>query len=336
MFSIYALGEKLVYERNALALKLEDRWIWDSWYVWDGDVCHAFYLCASKGLGDPERRHRYTNVGHATSLDLENWTILPDALSPSDSPAFDSWTTWTGSTLQGPDGIWWMFYAGTSREDGGHIQKIGAATSSDLITWEKQTDILIEADSRWYEKLADAEPGSEMWEAWRDPWVYWSDENSRWEMLITARSKFGESSQRGVMGLAISDDMRKWEVLEPLTKPGQGFGHLEVFQHEVVDGVPILLFCCGLNELSQEQKVKSGYQSATFSVVTDRTYKDLDFSKSKAFLSTRVYAGRLVQKPSGQWYLLGFWDQVDGAFLGHISDPIPVSATMKDGLIPAA
>ena len=49
-----------------MALKLADRWVWDSWYVWDGDVCHAFYLCASKGLVDPNRRHElHAVVGKA-------------------------------------------------------------------------------------------------------------------------------------------------------------------------------------------------------------------------------------------------------------------------------
>ena len=57
-----------------MALKLPDRWIWDSWYVKDGDTYHAFYLCASRGLVDPNRRHRNPYVGHAVSKDLVNWT----------------------------------------------------------------------------------------------------------------------------------------------------------------------------------------------------------------------------------------------------------------------
>lgn len=115
-----------------MTIRLPDRWIWDSWYVWDGDVCHTFYLCASRALGDPNRRHRNVNVGHAISTDLVNWEIFPDALSPSESPAFDSWTTWTGSVVKGDDGRWWMYYTGTSREDGGDIQSVGA---SDCLHW---------------------------------------------------------------------------------------------------------------------------------------------------------------------------------------------------------
>ena len=330
IFSIYALGEKLVYERNALALKLEDRWIWDSWYVWDGDVCHAFYLCASKGLGDPDRRHRYTNVGHATSLDLENWTILPDALSPSDSPAFDSWTTWTGSVVRADDGTWWMFYTGTSREDGGDIQTIGAAVSKDLMSWEKYSaQPLLSADPEWYEVLDKS-----VWhdQAWRDPWVF-RGQDASWHMLITARSKIGDPKTRGAMGHAVSSDLVNWTVLQPLAVSEGDFGQLEVFQFEVVDGVPIVLFCCGYRELSAKRRAAFGDRDATYSLVCEPGLSKIEFSRARPFATELVYAARLVQKPLGGWYLLGFINEVDGVFVGEICDPIPVTADPEQGLV---
>jgi beta-fructofuranosidase len=92
--------------------------------VFDGSRYHAFYLSASRARKDPIRRHRHPIVGHAVSTDLVNWEVVVDALIVSESPAFDSYTTWTGSVVKGDDGLWWMYYTGTSREDGGMRQTV--------------------------------------------------------------------------------------------------------------------------------------------------------------------------------------------------------------------
>ena len=311
-------------------LKLVDKWIWDSWFVFDGEKYHAFYLSASRALGDPNRRHRHPIVGHATSTDLTDWTILPDALIVSESPAFDSWTTWTGSVVRGDDGRWWMFYTGTSREDGGDIQTIGAAVSNDLITWEKLSNRpLVEADPTWYETLDKS-----IWhdQAWRDPWVF--KRGDTWHMLVTARANHGDPKTRGVVGHATSLDLSNWKVQPPLSEPGADFGQQEVFQFEIVDGVPILLFCCGWRELSSSRQTAMGEQDATYSLVVDEDLTSIDFSKAKPFLANPVYAGRLVQDRTGGWNLIGFENIVDGEFIGVLSDPIPVTANEHLGLVP--
>lgn len=315
-----------------MAIRLPDRWIWDSWYVWDGEVCHAFYLCASRGLVDPNRRHRNTNVGHAISRDLVNWEILPDALSPSDGPAFDSWTTWTGSTVKGDDGRWWMYYTGTSREDGGDVQSIGIAFSDDLINWQKHsTQAVLRADARFYETYDKA-----VWndEAWRDPWVFkLEDDPTLWHMLITARSKHGEPVSRGVVGHATSKDMLHWDVAPGLSEPGSGFGQLEVFQFEVVDGVPVVLFCCGYREFDRDRLELHGENDGIFSFTCNPDLSGMDVNLATQFPDTTLYAGRLVQNRAGSWFLLGFRNIVDGEFVGEICDPVPVTAIAGKGIV---
>lgn len=310
-------------------LKLVDKWIWDSWYVFDGERHHAFYLSASRALGDPNRRHRHPIIGHAVSVDLKNWTVVRDALIVSDSPAFDSWTTWTGSVVKGDDGRWWMFFTGTSREDGGDIQSVGAAVSDDLMVWEKLgTDALVRADGTWYELL-----DYNVWhdQAWRDPWVF--KREGLWHMLVTARANHGDPKTRGVIGHATSKDMVNWQVQPPLSEPGSDFGQQEVFQFEVVDGVPILLFCCGWRELSSERQAALGEQDASYSLVVDPEFKNIDFSKAQPFLDNPVYAARLVQDREGGWNLIGFENMVGGEFIGALSDPIPVTADPILGLV---
>ncbi len=313
-----------------MALVLPDKWIWDSWFVRDGDTVHAFYLHASRALGDPERRHLHPIVGHATSTDLVQWTVVRDALIISEPPAFDDGTTWTGSVIRDDDGTWWMFYTGTSLADERKVQRIGAATSVDLLNWTKvSTESLVDADPASYELLDRT-----IWhdQAWRDPWVFRFPGEQRWHMLVTARSNHGEPASRGVIGHAVSDDLREWTVLPPLSAPGQGFGQLEVLQFEIVDGVSIILFCCGIQELDVE-RVAAGDVGGIYSVVVDDRLEQVDFARAQLFERTDLYAGRLVQDAAGGWNLIAFINLVDGAFVGTLGDPVPVSAHPDRGLI---
>lgn len=313
-----------------MGLKLPGQWVWDSWFIFDGQKHHAFYLQASRALGDPNRRHRNTSVGHAVSTDLKNWTVLADALAPSESPAADSWTTWTGSVVRVEDGSWRMFYTGTSRENAGERQTICAATSTDLITWTKvSSNPVLQADSTWYKTLAEGFGN----EPFRDPWVCRLPGQTDWTMLVTAGSKFADRREvEGVMAIAKSADLEHWQLQAPLGAPGQGFGETEVFQFEVVDGVPIILFCCGPLWLSKE-RLAAGELGGIYSLPVAADLSNVDFNRAQLFPDTHLYASRLVQDSSGGWNLIAFINEVEGEFIGELCDPIPVTADPLRGLI---
>jgi beta-fructofuranosidase len=312
-----------------MSLRLPDSWIWDSWYAFDGEQHHAFYLRASRALGDPERRHRHPYVGHAISVDLVTWTVLPDALAISDPPAFDDGTTWTGSVVRDPAGGWRMFYTGSTHADGGLVQRIGSATSRDLLTWVKDTDVApLEADPRWYEKLAS---GDWFDEAWRDPFVVLG-EDGLWQMYVTARADHGDVSERGVIGRCTSPDLRTWTVWPPWTQPGAGFGQLEVPQVEEVDGVPTLLFSCGWTELSAAGRERHG-AGGVFSVTGPSMSGPFDVACARRFPHDSLYAPRLVRH-DGTWHLIGFRNLEDDGFVGELTDPIPVTSRAGRGLTP--
>lgn len=316
-----------------VALKLPGQWVWDSWFAFDGQNHHAFYLQASRALGDQNRRHRNVTVGHAISSDLKNWTVVADALTPSEVPAPDSWTTWTGSVVKGDDGLWWMFYTGTSREDAGERQTVCAATSTDLMTWNKVEDLPVAAaDERWYKTLAagyDNEP-------FRDPWVFKLPGQNEWTMLTTAGSIEAQSRrEEAIMGVAKSADLKTWTIQPPLGGPGQGFGETEVFQFEIVDGVPILLFCCGSQWLSDERRA-AGEIGGVYSMPVAQDLSEVNFNRATLFPDTSLYASRLVQNTDGDWNLIAFLNNVDGEFVGELCDPIPVTADPVKGLVPRA
>lgn len=98
-------------------LRLADASTWDFWLADDDRSYHLYFLKAPRHIGHPDARHHNVSIGHAVSPDLADWTVVSDAITPSDGPAFDDIATWTGSVVRGRDGKWFMFYTGAgSRE----------------------------------------------------------------------------------------------------------------------------------------------------------------------------------------------------------------------------
>lgn len=303
-------------------LRLPDAWTWDFWIADTGDEYHLFFLRASRALRFPDQRHYRASVGHAVSTDLYNWSLLPDALVPGDRPAFDDIATWTGSVVKNDDGQWYMFYTGISAEEGGLVQRIGLAVSDDLIRWNRHPEFeVFSADSRWYEKIGDS-----TWpnEAWRDPWVFRDVNGGGWHMFVTARSRVGEVDNRGVIGYARSEDLIAWEAQPPLSRPGSGFGVMEVMQIEIVDDRPVLLFSCLHPELSsskREYETRGGIWVAT----QDSLLGGFDVENAHLLSDDRLYSGRLVKNRQGKWMMLAFHNKdANGEFIGEVSDPISV------------
>ncbi|GEP48959.1 family 43 glycosylhydrolase [Microbacterium saccharophilum] len=302
---------------------LPGSWVWDYWFADDGDLYHLFFLYASRALHDPDARHYRASIGHAVSTDLVEWTQVSDALVRSDAPAFDDLATWTGSIVRHPNGTWFLFYTGSTLAPGGkNVQRIGYATSDDLMTWTKSGDAVLEASGPWYEKL-----NSGTWhdEAFRDPWVFADPSGDGWHMLITARAPEGPVVGRGVIGHAWSADLRTWELRAPLSAPSEsGFGQLEVLQVEVVDGRPVVIFSC-LAEHSTESR--HGYEGGTWAAPAESVLGPFDIAAAYPLTDRSLYVGRLLQRRSdGLWLLFAFRNtDEDGAFVGGITDPMPVA-----------
>jgi beta-fructofuranosidase len=311
-----------------MALRLSDHWVWDIWLADDGTDFHLFFLRASRALHDPGRRHHRASVGHTVSTDLTSWSLLPDALVAADHDAWDDLATWTGSVVRGPE-KWMMYYTGVSRHENGLIQRIGLATSDDMITWHRHPgNPIAEADSRWYEKL---DPASWFDEAWRDPWVFADPGGDGWHMLVTARAATGPADDRGVIGHLRSHDLTTWETKPPLSGPS-GFGHLEVPQVEVVDGHPVLLFSCMEGELAHSRTDRAG---GVWSAPGSSVLGPFDIQNGARLIADRsLYSGRLIQDRAGAWQLLGFVNNDgDGSFVGEVCDPIPVTYEPEAGLV---
>lgn len=317
-----------------MTLRLADRWVWDWWFAIEGDTYHVFYLQAPRSIGDPERRHVRATIGHAISTDLLDWTILPDALGPSASPAWDDVSTWTGSVIR-HDGRWWMFYTGTTWERTALVQRIGVATSDDLAAWTKRSENpIMEVDPRWYE-VGDLDAWRET--AWRDPWVFADPDGDGFHALITARRADGPAMDRGVIGHARSPDLVHWEVRPPLSGHSE-FGHLEVLQSAQVGGHFILVFCCAADDIAPQRRARLPHETTgTFIATGDSLLGPFDLDGARQVAVPQLYSARILLDRSGRWVIMGFRGGTsDEPFDGYLIDPIPLAQVMPGLLTDSA
>jgi beta-fructofuranosidase len=287
-------------------LSRENQWIWDSWYVVDGDVLHAFYLMAPHSLGDPDLRHVNARVGHSTSTNGVDWTHLPDALGPGEAGNFDDQAIWTGSIVK-DDNLWHMFYTGIDARTKEKRQRLGHATSVDLISWERVSNTpFLEADQR-YAQLGNGHDGAEHF---RDPWVYYSD--NRWNMLITA----SDLSGWGTIAHATSPNLTDWTLKDPL------FTNSHILQFEVnetacIDGQWVNFFCMQPKDVFREDVPKA---FGTYCMPAQGPSGPFDVEKIH-LVANHIYAARVVHF-QGRWLLFGFLDSGEpGGFTGVIGDP---------------
>lgn len=322
-----------------MSLAPADRWVWDFWLAQDGADYHLFFLQSDRSLGDPELRHWNVSIGHAVSTDLRAWKELGTCFAPAAEPAWDDGTTWTGSVLR-HDGVWHLFYTGTSMSEGRKKQRIGLATSLDLHHWRRHpVNPVVDLDLRFYEEFDPA-----LWHdrSLRDPWVAPDPAGNGFRMWFTARATIGPGDGRGVIGTASSNDLVRWRIEPPVTRPGQ-FGEVEVPQFLAYGGRFYLLFSTSSRRASATYRAamakrRMPLETGTHYFVADRPdgpwrLGPLPFMAGADLGS--LYAGRVVGGPDGQLKFLGFVaDDPDGRFVGAISDPISLHVT-ADGRLDA-
>ncbi|MSU89713.1 levansucrase [Rhodobacteraceae bacterium 2CG4] len=323
-----------------MVLKLDDKWVWDSWYVRDGDRWHAFFLQAPRAIGDPELRHWNVSVGHAVSDDLTNWEQLGSCFAPAAEGAWDDYTTWTGSVLRGRDDQWHLFYTGTHRAEDGLYQRIGHAVSDDLHGWQRVGDgrcLDLEGPAAAaYE--ADHKAGFWHDRAMRDPWVIPDPAGDGWLMFFTARATdIAEPNAGGAIGFATSPDLFHW-TLQPPVFAG-AFGQLEVPQVFRRDGRWYCLFCTAAEHFSRDMALAAadGPVSGSHYLMAEDPrgpWRVAPGAFLDGALPCRRYAARIVETDAGL-NIIGFADRPEGSFVGQLTDPDPVRVG-PDGLLRVA
>lgn len=304
----------------------EQHYLWDFWLVspheWSdaSALYHLYYLQAPRALGNPSLRHGMATVGHAVSRDLRQWEHRGTVLEAGQPGSWDDRSIWTGSVIIKSDRAY-MFYTGLSRSERAPIQRIGLAVSTDLVHWERHPDNpLLEVDTRWYEAQ-----DTERWDAqtWRDPYVVYAQDEGAYYMFLSARVNTGPYDGRGVIGLARSTDLITWEILPPVSAPGD-FTEMEVPQVVPLNGRYYLLFCATRHAAARLSHAGATNWAGTHYLVADRLtgpYRLLTDEPLIADATGTYYAGKLVQDSTGTLSFMAWrqWDE-KGKFYGCLSD----------------
>lgn len=317
-----------------MTLRLPDKWVWDFWFARRDREWHIFYLQAPRSLGDPAIRHHNATIGHAVSLDCRDWQVVDDAIHPGPQGSWDDLATWTGSVIE-HEGRWYMLYTGINRAEQGLIQRIGLAVSDDLVRWTKhEANPVLEADSRWYE-LLDLDRWRD--QSWRDPYLFYWPEDGLFHALITARSPWGPSDGAGVIAHATSKDLVHWEVLPPLTDPGE-FAQVEVAQLMKNDDGVKIVFSCHTEDHSNVRVERMGRRApggtfVFFAKTFEGPYSVSDNPVTGPDNPPEVlYAGKVIDRGVHQLEFMAFYGDNEVDFVGELTDPLPINATGDGGL----
>lgn len=111
----------------------------------------------------------------------------------------------TGSIIW-EGGMYHMFYC--TFDEKPQAQWARHAVSRDLTHWQDIPEDKFGPDGVIY-RMSD----------WRDPFVFWNEEEQKWWMLLAARENSG-TERNGCVALCVSDSLSNWEYRKPLYAPG--------------------------------------------------------------------------------------------------------------------
>ena len=199
--------------------KPKDGWVGDTIpFAHDG----KFYIYY---LHDERKGNTQDEYGYRTSWNL---LITKDGVDIEDCKVvlpvgeYDDadYACYTGSVIEGNDGNFHMFYTAQNNynpkyhRDGKPLQYVAHAISTDLINWEKLPELTFGADERIYEPFD-----------WRDPFVFYNEEEKCFDMLLAARLRGASEKNGGCVGLCRSYDLLYWEAKEPFYNPESYMTH---------------------------------------------------------------------------------------------------------------
>ena len=191
--------------------KPKNAWAADAIPYYANGQFHIFYLLDWR---NPKKHGEGTPWYKVTTKDFVRFVSHGEMLPRGTEKEFDMYV-FTGSVIE-KDGKYHIFYTGhnTKMEEGNYLQAVMHAVSDDLETWTKIPEDTFQALSDDYE-IRD----------WRDPFVFFDEEEKIYKMLLSSRKTSGPSRRRGTTALLVSRDLKHWELREPFWEPHLYYAH---------------------------------------------------------------------------------------------------------------
>lgn len=198
-------GDGNPYDEQPGVINDEDDDIADHSWIRDAQgVFHLFFQ--NEGVGSGR-----SSIEHYSSPDLVRLDYVGVALSPNPL-GWESFGLWAPHVVE-RDGVYFMFYTGVDGRGANASQRIGLATSTDLVHWTRRPiNNCPETSGDGCVYTCD-----ESWTAWsggpvaynhqcRDPFVIWDADGASWVLFATAKSL----NQYAMITVARSADLDHW------------------------------------------------------------------------------------------------------------------------------
>lgn len=201
--------------------------MWDPWFVEARGLVHMFHL-QRLAPGSKRSPLEADHIGHAVSRDLIHWTEQPLTVGPGEKGGMEDMQPWTGCAVV-HEGLFHLFYTMRSSREDGRNQRIGLATSRDLVNWMRHpNNPVITPDPRWYVHEGRPEPGNKV--SCRDLKVVRDPSSDGWIGFYAATVPAEEEAEAACIAVVRSKDLIHWEQMPPAFHPKR-YGEVEA--HDV-------------------------------------------------------------------------------------------------------
>jgi len=202
------MHERIV-DMEKLFYKPEHAWVGDLIPYYEDGVFYNFYL------HDPrikEGEYAEETTWHLmTTSDFVNHQYRGEAIKRggTDRPNLN---VYTGSVIKDKEGLYHAFYTAYNADykiNGKSIQSVMQAVGTSLEQLETIEEFIYTADGERYEEFD-----------WRDPYIFWNEEESCYYMLLASRIKGAGELRGGCISLSKSKDLVHWTYEAPFYYPG--------------------------------------------------------------------------------------------------------------------